>query len=325
LVENENVLNHVKTLFAKYISTPISDVNKQQALVPSKATVLMNQFGTAPGMWIEEDNTVFVSMPGVPFEMKGLMKNEVLPKLQERFDRPFIIHKTVLTYGMGESAIAEKIEDWENNLPSFIKLAYLPNLGKVRLRLSARGEDNVLLENRIESEIRALQTIIGDIIIGYEDEESIERRIGKLLVDKAKTLSVAESCTGGRLAQSFTSNAGASQFFKGGAVTYATQSKVDVLGIKQDMIKKYSVTSKEVAEAMAVAAREKFVSDYAIATTGNAGPTKGDGDVAVGTVFIAIAKPNGVFSEQFTFSNHREKTIGKAVVKSMEMLLKELL
>ncbi len=325
LVQNDVVLNHIEKLFAKYISTPISDINRQQALVPGKSTVLMNLYGTAPGMWMEQDEKVFISMPGVPYEMKGLMKNEVLPRLQKRFDRPFIIHKTVLTYGMGESAIAAKIEDWEDNLPSFIKLAYLPNLGRVRLRLSARGKDKKLLEDTIEAKVEKLHKIIGEIIVGYEEDETIEVRIGQLLVKQGRTLSVAESCTGGKIAQSFTKNAGASTYFRGGAVTYATQSKIDVLGIDASIIEKYTVTSAEVAEAMALSVREKFKSDYAIATTGNAGPKKGDGDVEVGTVFIAIATPDTVFSKKYVFSNLREKTIGKAVVKASEMLLNELI
>ena len=325
LVQNKEVLVHIEKLFEKYISTPISEINKQQALVPSTCTVLMNHYGTAPGMWLEKENTVFVSMPGVPYEMKGLMKDEVLPRLQKRFNRSYIIHKTILTYGMGESAVAEKIEDWENALPSYIKLAYLPSLGRVRLRLSARGGDKKLLEDTIEKKVSALRLIIGDIIVGYEEDETIEMRIGQLLSKQGKTLSVAESCTGGKIAQSFTANAGASAYFNGGVVTYATQSKIDILEIDPEIIKKYTVTSIEVVEAMALAVKEKFKSDYAIATTGNAGPEKGDGDVEVGTVFIAIASPKGVFSEQYVFSNLRERTIGKAVNKSFELLLNILL
>ncbi|TPN84724.1 CinA family nicotinamide mononucleotide deamidase-related protein [Aquimarina algicola] len=325
LQQDENVLAHVEYLFKKYIDTPISEVNRQQALVPSKAKVLMNQYGTAPGMWLEKDDTVFVSMPGVPYEMKGLMSNEVLPRLQKRFERPYIIHKTILTYGLGESAIAERIEIWENELPSFIKLAYLPNLGRVRLRLSARGINKKKLLDTIEEKVTSLHTIIGDIIVGYEEDETIEVRIGKLLVNQGKTLSVAESCTGGKIAQSFTGNSGASSFFNGGAVTYATQSKIDILGVSENLIKKYSVTSTQVAEAMALGVKNKFKSDYAIATTGNAGPNKGDGDVEVGTVFIAIATPDTVFSKKYVFSNLRERTIGKTANKAFELLLGELL
>ncbi|MFD2565380.1 CinA family nicotinamide mononucleotide deamidase-related protein [Aquimarina rubra] len=324
LIQNDDVLRHIEALFAKYIHTPVTDINRMQALVPSKSAVLMNNFGTAPGMWLEKDDTVFVSMPGVPFEMKNLMKDEVLPGLQKRFERPFIIHKTVLTYGLGESAIAKKIERWEDDLPSFIKLAYLPNLGRVRLRLSARGTNEKLLFDTIEKRITDLHSLIGDIIVGYEEDESIEILIGKILTSRGQFLAVAESCTGGKIAQSITVNEGSSSFFKGAAVTYATLSKTDILGVDEDLIKKFTVTSHEVAKAMAIGVKNKFKSDYAIATTGNAGPLKGDGDVEVGTVFISIATPNRVFSEKFVFSNSRERTIGKAVNKSFELLLNEL-
>ncbi|WP_378176963.1 competence/damage-inducible protein A [Aquimarina sp. SS2-1] len=324
LIQDDAVLQHIEDLFAKYIHTPVTDINKMQALVPSTSTVLKNNFGTAPGMWLEKNNTVFVSMPGVPFEMKNLMKDEVLPRLQTKFERPYIIHKTILTYGLGESAIAKKIEKWEDDLPSFIKLAYLPNLGRVRLRLSARGLDEKLLKDTIEERIADLHTYIGDIIVGFEEDEPIEVLIGKILCSRGQFLAVAESCTGGKIAESITAHAGSSSFFKGGAVTYATQSKIDVLGVEEEIVKKFTVTSHEVAEAMAVGVKNQFKSDYAIATTGNAGPSKGDGDVEVGTVYIAIANPNGVFSEKFVFSNSRERTIGKAVNKSFELLLNEL-
>ncbi len=324
LVLNKEVLQNIEALFAKYVSTPISNMNKSQALVPSKASVLLNSYGTAPGMWFDEGKKVFISLPGVPFEMKGLMIKEVLPRLQKKYERPFIIHKTILTHGLGESVIAEKIQVWEESLPLFIKLAYLPNLNSVRLRLSARGVNKTLLEDAIDAKVLLLEEIIGDIIVGYEEGETVESKIGNLLVGKKRTLSVAESCTGGKISESFTSNAGASAYFKGGAVVYATQSKIDVLGVSSDIIKKFSVTSLEVAEAMALAAKDKFKTDYAIATTGNAGPTKGDGDIEVGTVFIAVASPERVFSEKFEFGDRRERVIDRSVNKSFELLLKEL-
>ncbi len=325
LVEDVTVLQHIESLFEKYISSPISEVHKKQALIPSRAIALHNEVGTAPGMWIFDNNTVFISMPGVPFEMKGLMQKEVLPRLQKQFDRPYILHKTVVTYGKGESTIAAIIEDWENNLPEFIKLAYLPDLGKVRLRLSARGSEKAVLEKALKEQLAVLQTLIGDIIAGYEDDSSLEQVIGALLVAQNKTLAIAESCTGGQIAAGFTKNAGASRFFKGGVVTYATTSKIAVLDVDPTIIKKHSVTSTQVAQAMALGVQQKFNADFAIATTGNAGPTQGDGDVEVGTVFIAIATPATVFSERFEFSNSRERTIGKTVQKALEMLRKEIL
>ncbi len=325
LIQNDDILTHVEALFKKYISTPIMEVNRKQAMVPSKAKVLMNQNGTAPGMWIEKENKVFISMPGVPYEMKGLMEYEVLPKLQKKYKFPFILHRTILTYGAGESIIADRVEDWENNLPHFIKLAYLPSLGKVRLRLSAKGDNKKIIKDEVERQVSLLHELIGDIIIGYEEENSIEVTIGKLLEEKRQTIATAESCTGGKIAEQFTANAGASVYFKGSIVSYATEAKIDVLKIPEDVIKKHSVVSIEVAEAMANNVKQLFKTDYAIATTGNAGPTKGDSDVEVGTVCIAIATPNGVVSDVYNMGNHRTKVINKTMNKSFEILLKEIL
>ncbi len=325
LVENRRVLEHIEQLFAKYINTPISDINRQQALVPSRSKVLMNQFGTAPGMWMEKHNKVFVSLPGVPYEMKALIKNEVIPRLRNTFQFPYIMHKTLLTYGLGESAIANRIEAWELALPDFIKLAYLPNLGKVRLRLSAKAMDKAMVEAEMDKQIDLLLPQINDIFVGYEDHQPIEALIGKQLTNMGKTLSMAESCTGGNIAQIFTQNPGASNYFKGGVVSYATQSKVDILGIDSEVIKEHSVVSKAVAEAMAIASKKMFKSDYALSTTGNAGPDKGDSEEEVGTVWIALATDYGVSSYHFNFGNHRQKVITKATNKALELLQKEIL
>ncbi|XLS28199.1 competence/damage-inducible protein A [Flavobacteriaceae bacterium M23B6Z8] len=325
LVENKKVLQHVEYLFEKYISTPISDLNRAQALVPSKAEVLMNQYGTAPGMWILEEGKVFISLPGVPYEMKSLMKGEVIPRIQRYFKRPYILHKTVLTYGLGESAIAERIADWEEALPAFVKLAYLPNLGKVRLRLTAKDFDKSLIENTIREEVDKLHAIIGDIIYGYENDDVIEVLIGKMLKERKQTLATAESCTGGMIAERITAIPGASAYFSGSIVAYATSIKTAILGVPSSLIDTYSVVSAEVAEAMATNIRQLMNTDYAIATTGNAGPSKGDADADVGTVYIAIAGPQGVISVGNNFGNHRGKVINKAVNKSFEMLQKEIL
>ena len=324
LVENKDVLNHVEHLFENYVKQQILDSNRMQALVPSKATGLHNQFGTAPGIWIEKDNKVYVSMPGVPYEMKGLIESEVIPRLQQKYKRPFILHKTVLTYGLGESIIADKIEDWETNLPKFIKLAYLPSLGKVRLRLTAKGDDEEILKTEIERQIVSLHKLIGDIIFGYEGEDSIEQEIGKLLATKNATLSLAESCTGGLIASRFTANPGASSYFVGGMVTYATQSKEALLGIDMAFITKYGVVSEAVAKEMADKVKQKFNSEYSISVTGVAGPTKGDSKQEVGTVFIGVSSPEETKVHKFNFGNHREKTTRKAVNKALELLLKDL-
>ncbi|RED44030.1 nicotinamide-nucleotide amidase [Winogradskyella eximia] len=322
LVEDKAVLTHVEHIFSKFSSAPLLEVNKQQALVPSKSAVLMNHNGTAPGMWLEKNGKVFVSLPGVPYEMKALITDQVLPKLRAQFKFPYIVHKTILTYGLGESALAERIEAWEDNLPQFIKLAYLPSLGRVRLRLSGKFFDKKELEDEIQNQVNLLLPQINDVFVGFEEDESIEAVIGKQLTELGKTLAIAESCTGGRIAESFTANAGASAYFIGSVVTYATASKVKVLGISENIINKHSVVSKEVAEAMAKNVRTLFDSDYAISTTGNAGPSKGDSDAEVGTVWIAIATKDHVYSEVFNFGDHREKVIRRATNKAFEMLQK---
>lgn len=324
LVEDKNVLANVELLFKKYIKTPISDINRHQALVPSKSIVLKNKYGTAPGMWMEKNGKTFISLPGVPYEMKALIHDEVFPRLREKYHFPYIKHKTLLTYGLGESAIAGRIEEFEDNLPSFIKLAYLPSLGRVRLRLSAKHQDKALVDRVIDEQVKTLLPFVEDIFVGFEEDNPIEGIIGLLLTEMGKTLSIAESCTGGRIAQSFTSIAGASKYFKGSVVSYATEAKINVLSISESLIQKHSVVSKAVAEAMASNARNLFKTDFALSTTGNAGPDKGDSDAEVGTVWIAIASEQGVYSEVFNFSNHREKVIMKATNKAFEMLLKEI-
>ncbi|WP_224489212.1 competence/damage-inducible protein A [Robertkochia flava] len=324
LVQDREVLEHVEWLFKQYISSPISEINRRQALVPSRCRVLKNHFGTAPGMWMERNGKVFVSLPGVPYEMKALIENAVLPLLQDTYHRPFILHKTMITYGLGESAIANKIEAWEDALPHHIKLAYLPNLGKVRLRLTARGEDNEALTEEVDRLFKALYPMIGDYIVGFEEEGLVEAAIGALLAEKKETLAVAESCTGGALAARITSVPGASRYFNGGIVSYATKVKEEVLGVSADLIKTHSVVSAVVAEAMALGVRQHLGATYGVATTGNAGPEKGESDAEVGTVFIAIATEDGVFSEKFNFGNHREKVVNRAVNKALEMLRKEI-
>ncbi|MBU2973607.1 competence/damage-inducible protein A [Zobellia sp. B3R18] len=325
LVENAGVLAHVEELFRKYITTtPISDINRKQALVPSKATVLHNAFGTAPGMWIQEDGVAFVSLPGVPYEMKNLITDKVIPKIISEFKRPYILHRTVVTYGLGESSIADKIEDWENNLPASIRLAYLPSLGKVRLRLTAKGPDKKALEDAVDAEVQKLNPLIGDIMYGTEDEETLEQVVAKLCTEKGLTLSTAESFTGGKIAEQLTALPGASAYFQGSVVSYATDAKINVLKVPRDVVTTYSVVSAEVAKEMAENVRHLFKTHYAIATTGNAGPTKGDSDAEIGTVFIGIATPNGVYAHKFNMGSHRERIVEKSVNKALELLQKEI-
>jgi nicotinamide-nucleotide amidase len=324
LVQNDAVLDQVKSIIEGIYKKPITQLNIEQALVPSKSKVLFNKMGTAPGMLMEHQNTVFISLPGVPYEMKYLIDNEVILYLVEKFERPYIVHKTLMTYGRGESLIAEQIEDWETNLPSFIKLAYLPSPGKVRLRLTARGTNEAVLIDSILSEIEKLKPLIGDIIVGYDEEETIEVVLTRTLSEKYLTLATAESCTGGKIAQLISAVPGASACFNGGIVAYSNQIKIDVLKVNSDTIRQFSVVSKEVAKEMALNCRSIFNTDYAIATTGNAGPTKGNSEAEIGTVFIAIATPNEVFVEEFNFGQPREKVIDRAVNKALEWLNKEI-
>ncbi len=325
LIENEAVLLHVTEIIEGIYKRPITQINKEQALVPTKAKVLFNQVGTAPGMWMEKENTVFISLPGVPYEMKYLIDNEVIPNLVQKYERPYIVHQTIMTYGRGESMIAEQIEEWENNLPNFIKLAYLPSPGKVRLRLTARGTNEEQLKNEIKHQVEKLDVLIHDIIVGYNEDEPIEVVLGKLLTQKKLTLATAESCTGGKIAATLSAVSGASNYFKGSVVSYATQTKIDVLGVSKATIDQYSVVSAEVAKEMALGVQKLTKSDYAIATTGNAGPSKGESVAELGTVFIAIATPNEIFTEEFNFGQPREKVIDRAVSKALELIYKEIL
>lgn len=324
LVENEATRQQVEHLFRHYFKKEPTPLNYAQALVPSKAHVFVNQHGTAPGMWMEKEGKVFVSLPGVPYEMKRLLLEQVFPKVVKHFKTPFIYHKTLLTYGLGESAIAERLEDWENALPKHIKLAYLPNLGRVRLRLSSKGVDEGELIREVDAKMEELWELLSDIAVGFENDTNMVLQLGALLEKNGKTLSVVESCTGGAIAEEITKNAGVSAFFRGGLIPYATELKTSILGVEAALIEKHNVVSIPVAEAMAEKANQLFQTDYAIATTGIAGPDKGDGVDEVGTVCIAIAGPSGVVSEKFVFGKARERIIGKSVNKAFEMLLKEI-
>ncbi|WP_417786250.1 competence/damage-inducible protein A [Tenacibaculum sp.] len=319
IIEYPEVIDNIKYLFKK-VNHPFNEIQKYQAQLPSKAILLMNRLGTAPGMWFYENNTVFVSLPGVPYEMKGLMKYDVLPKLQSTFKLPFILHRTIMTVGTGETIIAERISDWEDNLPDFIKLAYLPSYGSVRLRLSAKGNDEELLAKEMEKQVAALYKLIPEIIVGDDKETSLEKEVGKLLKEHRKTVATAESLTGGKIASTIVSVPGASSYFMGGFVTYTAALKQQLLDVSKETIDQYTVVSKEVALAMAKGCREKLQTDYAIAVTGNAGPTTDHNDKSVGLVYIGIASKSGVEVYEFNFGQPREKVINRTVTKSLELL-----
>ncbi|CAM1374518.1 competence/damage-inducible protein A [Tenacibaculum xiamenense] len=324
IVEYPEVIDHIKQLFKK-VNHPFNEVQRYQAQLPSKARLLMNSYGTAPGMWFEQNDTIFVSMPGVPYEMKGLMEHEVLPRLQEKFELPHIIHKTIMTYGTGESVIAARIENWEDNLPPFIKLAYLPSFGRVRLRLSAKGTNKVQVEEALANQISQLQKLISDIIVGIDDDSSLEKQVGELLKSKGQTISTAESLTGGKIASTMVSIPGSSSYYKGSFITYTAELKQELLGVSKETIDKHSVVSTEVAKEMAQGAIKNLKTDYAIAVTGNAGPTQDNNDKSVGTVYIALAYHDKVDVQGFSFGQPREKVINRTVAKALELLQKNIL
>jgi nicotinamide-nucleotide amidase len=324
VIVHQEVIDHIKILFKK-MNLPFREIQKTQAHLPSKATLLKNSFGTAPGMWFYENKTVFVSLPGVPYEMKGLITSEVLPRIQQQFKLPFIIHKTIMTYGQGESTIAERIEDFENNLPPVVKLAYLPSFGSVRLRLSGKGEDKAVLEELLDAAVAEVYQLIPEIITGLDDDASLEKRVGALLKVKNETICTAESLTGGKIAAKLVSIAGASLYYKGSFVAYNAATKISMLNVSAKTIEKYSVVSKEVALEMARGAKEKLQTNYAIAVTGNAGPTPDKSDKSLGTVFIALVSDFKEVVEEFNFGQPREKVINRTVSKSLEILQREIL
>jgi nicotinamide-nucleotide amidase len=325
LEEDTAVLDHIEYLFRTYISTPISDMNRRQALLPSRATVLHNQYGTAPGMWMKGSKAVFVSLPGVPFEMKHLFLDQVKPRILSEFTRPVLLHRTLITYGLGESAIAERIAGWEDDLPGHMKLAYLPNLGKVRLRISISGRDLPALEQELNARIERLKELIMDILFGEEDGEALEETLLKSFVQRKMTLATAESFTGGRIAAQLTSVPGASGYFRGSIVSYASEVKTGVLQVPEALIREHSVVSAEVAQAMAEQVRVLMKADFGIATTGNAGPEKGDSDAPLGQVYIGISGPGATFAKAFNMGNHRDRVVQKSVHKAMELMQQEIL
>lgn len=324
LIRIPEIEDHVRHLFVNFLKREPSQVNLDQALVPSQATLLHNAVGTAQGLWMQNEQTVFVSMPGVPYEMKNIVENALIPKLLQHFKRPFIMHQTLLTLGRGESDIAETVSDLEDNLPPHFKLAYLPSPGRVRLRLSSSGNDEDLLKNEMFRCVTLFKERLHDCYIGMEEEGKTEEHLQKIFINNGITLATAESCTGGAIASRLIALAGSSAYFKGSMITYYTQMKIDFLQVNQDTLDKYSVVSVEVAKEMALGVQKALKTDYAISTTGNAGPSKSESDKVVGTVCIGLATPHGVFGYEFSFGQPREKVIERTVNKAFELLFEEL-
>jgi nicotinamide-nucleotide amidase len=300
-----------------------NELNRRQADVPAGCTVLHNSNGTAPGMWFEREGRVLVSMPGVPYEMKTLMSEQVLPRLREHFRLGHIVHRTAITYGIPESELALRLEAWEDALPAWLKLAYLPNPNQLRLRLSAYDHDEKSAVEEIERQFEALKKLIPDNFLGFEGA-SLEETVAEWLVARGETLATAESCTGGAVAARFTAMAGASRYFLGGVVAYSNDIKVNVLGVDTEALARHGAVSEAVARQMAEGARRLTGSTYALATTGIAGPDGGTPQKPVGTVWMALATPQGVIAEQRLFGALREQNIQRASAHVIDMLRKSL-
>jgi len=323
LIFSETVFSDIVKLFGKRGLT-ISSPNRKQAEIPEACTPVTNYHGSAAGMWFEKAGKVFVSLPGVPFEMKPMISEYIIPEIQKRYKAKAIVHKTVLTQGIGESWLAQKIEAWEDRLPENIKLAYLPQPGIVRLRLTASGKNKKELEDQVGGEIKKMLKIIPKYFFGYDKDQLFEL-VGELLRKKNQSLSTAESCTGGYIAHLITSVAGSSDYFKGSVVAYANKVKQEVLEVKEQSLIDFGAVSEEVVKQMADGARNKFQTDYAIATSGIAGPGGGTKEKPVGTTWIAIATPGKTIVQHFLFGEHRERNIRKTALTALNMLRKELL
>ena len=341
LVVNEQVLAHVKYLFEKVFRRPgpILERNLKQAEIPDVCEVLMNQRGTAPGMWFEtppkssapggetltgSERKIFVSLPGVPHEMKGLMKNEVLPRLQSHFKMPFIIHQTFLTYGIGESFLAEKIKDWEENLPSNFKLAYLPHYGNVRLRLTAIGDDQNELEKQLEKLSENLRPLIQEWLV-IDDDMTIQQVVAKLLKERKQTVGTAESCTGGYIAHLLTIDPGASSNFKGTVVAYDNKVKEDLLGVSHDVIESVGAVSEETVRQMVGGTLKQLQTDFALATSGIMGPDGGSEQKPVGTVWIGVGNNRKIEAQSFHFRFDRLRNIEQTSHTALNLLRKFIL
>ncbi len=329
LVIDENVLKDVTGFFSKR-NREVTDINKKQAEVPKGCLVIRNKNGTAPGMWMEKNNTIFVSMPGVPYEMKGMVTDDVIPEIKKRFTLPFIYHKTILTQGIGESMLAEMISDWEDALTEReIGLAYLPSPGMVRLRLSSKGFDELKLKNKIETEANKIKPLIEKYIYGYEEygqeQPKLEEILGKLLLEKNLKLGLAESCTGGYISHLITSVAGSSAYYNGCIVPYHNEFKHNLLKVDNTIFEKYGAVSKECVMAMAKETLNTLKADVAIAVSGIAGPGGGTDEKPVGTTWIAVAYGDRIIPKQFIFGDNRQRNIQMTAMTAMNMLRKLIL
>jgi len=323
MIVNEAALENVKYLFEKVFKRPATEVNLKQAEVPDVCTVIQNKRGSAPGMWFEKNEKIFVSMPGVPNEMQGMMI-EVIEKLKAKFELPVIIHKTILTAGIGESMLAEHIKSFEAALPSNIKLAYLPNYGMVRLRLTSSGYDKNAIENEIEKHFKGLKALTKEYLVTDEDEP-MEKVVGKLLSAKNKTLSTAESCTGGYIAHLITSHPGSSNYFKGSVISYDNEVKENVLHVSNKTLKTFGAVSEETVKEMLRGGLEVLQSDYVIAVSGIMGPGGGSTEKPVGTIWVAVGNKEKVETQQLNLRFDRMRNTQITAITALNLLRKFIL
>lgn len=322
LVRHEETYQRVERMMAAR-GIEFNALNQSQALVPECCTVLTNHKGTAPGMWFEKDGRVVVSLPGVPFEMEALMSESVLPKLHEHFALEAVVHRTLITYGMAESMLAEHIALWEEALPSHIHLAYLPSPSQLRLRLSAYNVDRERAEKEIDEQFERLLPLLGDLFVGWEDE-TVQSAVAKMLIARGETLAAAESCTGGTISAKFTAMSGASEYYWGGVVSYDNSVKENVLGVSRHNLDTYGAVSEQVARQMAEGVRSVCGTTYGIATTGIAGPTGGTPDKPVGTVWMAVATPTKTIAKVVQHGKIRAVNIERAATAAINLLRLEL-
>jgi nicotinamide-nucleotide amidase len=318
LVLNAEVLKMIEEMMRRR-NLAMNDKNMRQAEVPESCKVLPNAAGTAPGMWFEKNKTIFVSMPGVPNEMQYIMGAHVLPELNKRFTSQIIIHRNIMTYGTFEARLAEILTDFEANLPSMIKLAYLPSSGVIKLRLTAKGNDHESLESLVNEQVNKLYKTIPDLIYG-ENEESLEMVIGKLLTLKKSSLCTAESCTGGEIAHLLTSIPGSSNYYRGSVIAYDNEVKIKLLGVIKQSLLNYGSVSEQVVREMAAGAKKLFMTEYAVATSGIAGPDGGTEDKPVGTLWMAVASERGIISQKRIFGNERLSNIKRFSIAALNLL-----
>ena len=321
LVTNERALLNIVHIFEKVLKRPVTEVNRKQAEVPDNCDVIHNPWGTAPGMWFEKNGKIFIAMPGVPHEMKGIMKEHVLKALEERFTLPVILHQTILTAGIGESALAEVIQDWETALPPHIKLAYLPNYGLVRLRMTATGSNKEILENELEDQLKALKPLVQQWMVA-DDDLTMQQAVGKLLKERKQTTGTAESCTGGYVAHLLTMDAGASSNFKGSIVSYDNEIKTNLLGVPKETLDSVGAVSEETVTQMVKGALEILATDYVVATSGIMGPDGGSEKKPVGMVWIGVGNKEKIVTQRFHFRFDRLRNIELTAMNALNLLRK---